>query len=50
LSLTGDGPGNGPKPFLQLPQFELRGRSELLDIWCVPGAGEVDALKKAQDV
>jgi adenylate cyclase len=24
------------KPFLQLPQFELRGRSELLDIWCVP--------------
>jgi class 3 adenylate cyclase len=22
--------------FLQLPQFELRGRSELLDIWCVP--------------
>jgi len=24
------------KPFLQLPQFELRGRSELLDIWCIP--------------
>jgi adenylate cyclase len=22
--------------FLQLPQFELRGRSEPLDIWCVP--------------
>ena len=26
----------GPIPFLQLPQFELRGRSGLLDIWCVP--------------
>jgi adenylate cyclase len=26
----------GPMPFLQLPQFELRGRSGLLDIWCVP--------------
>jgi class 3 adenylate cyclase len=26
----------GAKAFLQLPQFELRGRSELLDIWCVP--------------
>ncbi len=26
----------GGKPFLQLPKFELRGRSELLDIWCVP--------------
>jgi len=25
----------GAKVFLQLPQFELRGRSELLDIWCV---------------
>jgi len=36
LVADGDGPGNGPKPFLQLPQFELRGRSELLDIWCVP--------------
>jgi class 3 adenylate cyclase len=32
----GGGPAAGPKPFLQLPQFELRGRSELLDIWCVP--------------
>jgi adenylate cyclase len=36
LAADGGGPGNGPKPFLQLPQFELRGRSELLDIWCVP--------------
>jgi class 3 adenylate cyclase len=26
----------GATPFLQLPQFELRGRSALLDIWCVP--------------
>ena len=25
-------------PFLQLPQFELRGRSAPLDIWCVPAA------------
>jgi adenylate cyclase len=31
-----DGSDMGAKPFLQLPQFELRGRSELLDIWCVP--------------
>jgi class 3 adenylate cyclase len=31
-----DGVGVGAKAFLQLPQFELRGRSELLDIWCVP--------------
>jgi class 3 adenylate cyclase len=30
------GPTAGLVPFLQLPQFELRGRSELLDIWCVP--------------
>jgi class 3 adenylate cyclase len=30
------GLGMGGKAFLQLPQFELRGRSELLDIWCVP--------------
>jgi hypothetical protein len=28
--------GMGAKKFLQLPQFEIRGRSELLDIWCVP--------------
>jgi adenylate cyclase len=31
-----DGFDMGAKPFLQLPQFELRGRSQLLDIWCVP--------------
>jgi class 3 adenylate cyclase len=32
-------PTPGLPPFLQLPQFELRGRSGLLDIWCVPAAG-----------
>jgi class 3 adenylate cyclase len=26
----------GGKPFLQLPQFELRGRRGPIDIWCVP--------------
>jgi adenylate cyclase len=36
LSADDDGPDMGAKPFLQLPQFELRGRCELLDIWCVP--------------
>jgi class 3 adenylate cyclase len=38
LVAEGDGPGAEPKPYLQLPQFELRGRSQLLDIWCVPAA------------
>jgi len=28
-------------PFLQLPRFELRGRSEPLDIWCVPAIERV---------
>lgn len=28
----------GPIPILHLPQFALRGRSALLDIWCVPAA------------
>jgi class 3 adenylate cyclase len=36
LRTDDDGLDMGAKPFLQLPQFELRGRSELLDIWCVP--------------
>jgi class 3 adenylate cyclase len=36
LRADADGGGLGAKAFLQLPQFELRGRSELLDIWCVP--------------
>jgi adenylate cyclase len=30
--------GGGPVAFLHLPQFELRGRSAPLDIWCVPAA------------
>lgn len=29
-------PTGVPIPFLQLPQFALRGRGALLDIWCVP--------------
>jgi adenylate cyclase len=28
----------GAVPFLQLPQFELRGRRGPIDIWCVPAA------------
>jgi adenylate cyclase len=36
LRADADGVSGGAKPFLQLPQFELRGRRELLDIWCVP--------------
>jgi class 3 adenylate cyclase len=36
LGTDDEGLGMGAKAFLQLPQFELRGRSELLDIWCVP--------------
>jgi adenylate cyclase len=28
----------GLPPFLQLPQFELRGRRGPIDIWCVPAA------------
>lgn len=39
-ALETDGAVGGPVPkqlpFLQLPQFELRGRSAPLDIWCVP--------------
>jgi adenylate cyclase len=30
-------PGDGDAlPYLQLPQFELRGRREPIDIWCIP--------------
>jgi hypothetical protein len=36
LRADADGVGVGAKAFLQLPQFHLHGRSELLDIWCVP--------------
>ena len=40
LGLRCAGPGSDPHPIpvLQLPQFELRGRSAPLDIWCVPAA------------
>jgi class 3 adenylate cyclase len=31
----------GPIPVLHLPQFALRGRSALLDIWCVPALERV---------
>jgi adenylate cyclase len=41
-ALDSDGAAGGshphPIPVLQLPQFELRGRSAPLDIWCVPAA------------
>jgi adenylate cyclase len=35
--------GAVPEPiaFLQLPQFELRGRSAPLDIWCVPASSRI---------
>jgi adenylate cyclase len=35
--------GHAPMPvaFLQLPQFELRGRAAPLDIWCVPAPERV---------
>jgi len=36
LGVDDDALGMGAKPFLQWPQFELRGRRELMDIWCVP--------------
>jgi adenylate cyclase len=32
------GTAAGSTPFLQLPQFELRGRRRPIDIWCVPAA------------
>ena len=34
----------GPIPVLQLPQFNLRGRSAPLDIWCVPATERVAVL------
>jgi class 3 adenylate cyclase len=39
-ALEGDGAaaGTAGAPFLQLPQFELRGRRGPIDIWCVPAA------------
>jgi adenylate cyclase len=35
---TAEGPDWKSIPVLQLPQFELRGRSEPLDIWCIPAS------------
>jgi len=40
-ALNAGAPGGGDAkslPVLQLPQFELRGRSEPLDIWCIPAS------------
>jgi class 3 adenylate cyclase len=37
LSITAETKG-GSSSFLQLPQFELRGRRGPIDIWCVPAA------------
>jgi adenylate cyclase len=37
-AVVGGGTDPHPIPVLQLPQFELRGRSAPLDIWCVPAA------------
>jgi adenylate cyclase len=37
ISATADSSiAQGTAPFLQLPQFELRGRRGPIDIWCVP--------------
>jgi adenylate cyclase len=33
---AGTDSGAGERPFLQLPQFALRGRRGPIDIWCVP--------------
>jgi class 3 adenylate cyclase len=35
---AGSTPERTPIPILHLPQFELRGRSAPLDIWCIPAA------------
>jgi adenylate cyclase len=35
-ALDGKTAAEGSPPFLQLPQFELRGRRRPIDIWCVP--------------
>lgn len=34
-----------PMPFLHLPQFQLRGRSDFLDIWCAPAVERTHAPK-----
>jgi adenylate cyclase len=38
---NGAGDAAGAAPFLQLPQFELRGRRGPIDIWCVPAAARL---------
>ena len=38
---TATGSAAGEMPFLQLPQFELRGRRGPIDIWCVPAAARL---------
>jgi adenylate cyclase len=38
---AGDGAPAGAAPFLQLPQFELRGRRAPIDIWCMPAPQRV---------
>jgi adenylate cyclase len=35
-ALTEHAPAGDASPYLQLPQFALRGRREPIDIWCVP--------------
>jgi class 3 adenylate cyclase len=36
LHISAQPPGAASTSFLQLPQFELRGRRGPIDIWCVP--------------
>jgi len=44
LVAEGDGPDKEPKPFIQLSEFELCGRSQLLDVWSVPAPGRLAHL------
>lgn len=41
LSVSPGAPGSPATSFLQLPQFELRGRRGPIDIWCVPAPGRL---------
>ena len=36
IAIGAGGATGSQRPFVQLPQFELRGRSDPLQIWCVP--------------
>ena len=38
---TGSAALTGAVPFLQLPQFELRGRRGPIDIWCIPATARL---------